>query len=223
MRNESDKTLWWIGVGASVAVAGAAVALAAERDGRTDSGNRKRRPRLRTVDKVDLNSYMGTWYEIARNPNPFEGDCAGNTMAHYSMRDDGRVDVINSCRMTNGKRQTVRGIAKVADPVTNAKLKVQFRWPFAGDYWILVLNSFYEYAVVGEPERKYLWILSRTPTMDRGTFRGLAERIEELGYDSSKLLITRQSERTPQQAKSQRHERDLQETGARQPRSASPN
>jgi len=215
MATESEKALWWIGLGTSIIVAGAAVAFATDRN-----GNGHAKP-LRTVDKVDLHRYMGTWYEIARNPNPFEGDCAGDTMAHYTLRGDGRVEVVNSCRTSNGKMRTIRGSAKVADPVSNAKLKVQFQWPFSGDYWVLLLNSFYEYAVVGEPSRKYLWILSRTPSIDKGTYRGILQRIEELGYDTSRLIPTRQSQRTPQEKKEQELEREEQIAGANKAKAAS--
>ena len=215
MASESDKALWWIGLGASIIVAGAAVAFATESDGKRAT------KALRTVDKVDLNRYMGTWYEIARFPNPFEGDCAGETTAHYALRGDGRVEVVNSCVTSKGKRQIIRGVAKVADPVSKAKLKVQFHWPFAGDYWVLLLNSFYEYAVVGEPSRKYLWILSRTPALDRGTYHGILQRIEELGYDASKLILTRQSRRTPEERKAQESEREAQVTGAHKAQAAS--
>lgn len=214
MASESEKAWWWIGLGASIAVAGAAVAFASER-----SGNGHGMP-LRTVDKVDVNRYMGLWYEIARNPNPFEGDCAGDSTAHYTLHGDGRVEVVNACRTSSGKRKTVHGIAKIVDPVSKAKLKVQFQWPFAGDYWILVLNSFYEYAVVGEPSRKYLWILSRTPKLDKGTYRGILHRIEELGYDTSRLIVTPQSERTLDERHAQAEERKAEITGAKKAKAA---
>jgi apolipoprotein D and lipocalin family protein len=196
MSNDTDKALCWMGVGVSVAVVGAALAWVSVRDEKDSAASSPKA--LRTVDRVDLARYMGTWYEISRFPNPFEGDCAGGTVAHYSLQDDGRIKILNSCRTSKGKTQTVRGVAKVQDPVTNAKLKVRYRWPFSGDYWVLVLNSFYEYAVVGEPSRKYLWVLSRTPVLDKSTYRGILQRIEELGYDSSKLRLTTQSQRVPQ-------------------------
>jgi apolipoprotein D and lipocalin family protein len=214
MATESEKALWWIGLGASIMVAGAAVAF-----GTDGNGEKSARP-LRTVDKVDLNRYMGSWYEIARNPNPFEGDCAGNTTAHYTMHGDGRIEVVNACRTSSGKKKIVRGVAKVVDPVSKAKLKVQYQWPFAGDYWILLLNAFYEYAVVGEPSRKYLWILSRSSKLDKGTYRGILERIEELGYDTSRLLLTQQSEETLKERHAHEAEREEQITGAKKAKAA---
>lgn len=115
---------------------------------------------LRTVSSVDLSRYSGTWYEIARYPNRFQRDCQSDTTAEYTIRKDGKV-------------KTARGTAKVADKATNAKLKVTFFWPFYGDYWIIGLSPDYRYAIVGEPNRKYLWILSRTPDMDATTYKEL--------------------------------------------------
>jgi apolipoprotein D and lipocalin family protein len=237
MQNESDKALFWIGMSASIAVVGAVSAIASEcrtSNGRATSGAAKdaghmrmrerpngRKMRLRTVDKVDLSRYLGSWYEIARIPNSFEDDCASDSMAHYALLKDGRIEVVNTCRTEDGKKKSVRGVAKVVDPVSKAKLKVRFGWIGSGDYWILVLNSFYEYAVVGEPSRKYLWILSRTPSMDRGTYRGLLDRIEELGYDSSQVVPSRQTPRAPQEQTSNRKEREAVASGATQANSAS--
>ena len=86
----------------------------------------------------------------------------------------------------------MRGKAKVVDPVTNAKLKVTFFWPFYGDYWIIDLGEKYEYAVVGHPTRKYLWVLSRTPEMEESVYRGILERSEKQGYDTGRLMRTPQ-------------------------------
>ena len=114
----------------------------------------------------------------------------------YLLRDDGTVGVLNSCRKSDGTITSNKGTAKVVDPATNAKLKVTFFWPFSGDYWILDLAPDYSYAVVGEPSRKYLWILSRTPQMDEATYREITERIRFLGYDPARLLKTKQSDRS---------------------------
>ena len=156
---------------------------------------RKTEP-LVTVRQVDLNRYAGTWYEIARYPNRFQKKCDGDTKALYLLRDDGTVGVLNSCRKSDGTVTSNKGTAKVVDPVTNAKLKVTFFWPFSGDYWILDLAPDYSYAVVGEPSRKYLWILSRTPQMDETTYREITERIRFLGYDPARLMKTKQSDRS---------------------------
>ena len=148
---------------------------------------------LTTVDHVDLNRYAGKWYEIARYPNRFQRKCESDTTATYTIRADGKVQVLNACREKDGKITTASGTAKVVDPATNAKLKVTFFWPFYGDYWVIGLSPDYKYAIVGEPDRKYLWILSRTPTMDEATYREVLQRVESLGYQPGNLMKTPQS------------------------------
>jgi apolipoprotein D and lipocalin family protein len=150
---------------------------------------------LRVVESVDLNRYTGRWYEIARYPNRFQRDCESDTSAEYTLRKDGKILVVNSCRKANGQIKIAKGTAKVADKKTNAKLKVTFFWPFSGDYWIIGLSPDYRYALVGEPARKYLWILSRTPEMDEATYKEVLEEIRAAGYDPAKLIKTRQSAR----------------------------
>lgn len=153
------------------------------------------KPPLQTVNSVDLARYAGTWYEIARYPNRFQRDCAGDVTAVYEVKSDGSVRVTNSCAEADGTMKSATASAKVVDRETNAKLKVTFFWPFSGDYWILNLGPNYEYAVVGEPGRDYLWILSRTPQMDEATYTVLTERIARQGYDPSRLIRTPQSAR----------------------------
>lgn len=153
-----------------------------------------RRPLL-TVNSVNLDRYSGIWYEIARYPNRFQRDCQSGTTAKYTLK-DGRVQVVNSCRQKDGRIRTVRGTARIADNETNAKLRVTFFWPFSGDYWIIGLSPDYRYAIVGEPKRKYLWILSRTPEMDEATYRTIVEEIRAAGYDPQNLIKTPQ----PQQS-----------------------
>lgn len=148
---------------------------------------------LKAVDRVDLRRYAGKWYEIARYPNRFQRDCESDTTAEYNLRNDGKIQVINSCRKKDGTITTARGTAKVVDTTTNAKLKVTFFWPFYGNYWIIGLSANYDYAIVGEPDRKYLWILSRTPTMDEVTYRQLLEQIKSAGYDPARLQRTKHS------------------------------
>ncbi len=147
-------------------------------------------PGLETVQSVDLDRYLGTWYEIARYPNSFQKECFAST-ASYSLRDDGKIAVVNTCRKgsKDGKLEEAKGKAWVVDGKTNAKLKVSFFWPFAGDYWIIELDEDYRHVVVGHPKREYLWILSREKTMDRATFEAIGERLVEKGYDPSKLLV----------------------------------
>jgi apolipoprotein D and lipocalin family protein len=148
---------------------------------------------LPTVAHVDLKRYVGKWYEIARYPNRFQKDCAGDTSATYTLRPDGTVEVVNECRSKEGKTKRAVGTAKVTDRASNSKLKVTFFWPFYGKYWILDLGPEYEYAVVGEPSRKYLWILSREPRMDQSLYARLAKKIADVGYDPEKLVRTPQS------------------------------
>ena len=148
---------------------------------------------LTTVDNVDLRRYAGKWYEIARYPNRFQRNCQSDTTAIYTLRDDGKVQVVNACRERNGKVTTARGTAKVVEKKTNAKLKVTFFWPFYGDYWVIGLSPDYQYAIVGEPSRKYLWILSRTPSMEETTYQEVLRLVETLGYKSGKLQKTNQS------------------------------
>lgn len=152
-------------------------------------------PPLDTVkQKVDLGRYLGTWYEIARYENSFQKGCFAAT-ATYSMRPDGMIRVLNQCRhgALDGELKSVEGKAWVVDPVTNAKLKVSFFWPFSGDYWIIDLGEKYDYAVVGHPDRKYLWILSRTPHMDEAQYKRILEQLAAKHfYDPSRLTAPMQ-------------------------------
>jgi len=149
---------------------------------------------LETVAGVDLNRYVGRWYEIAKYPNWFERKCERDVTATYATRADGKISVVNRCTTHEGKETESSGWAKVVDEKTNAKLKVTFFWPFFGDYWILELGANYEYVVVGEPSRKYLWILSRTAKMDEAVYAGIAERLAAKGYDARKLERMRQGD-----------------------------
>jgi apolipoprotein D and lipocalin family protein len=149
---------------------------------------------LATVNSVDLNRYTGVWYEIARLPNRFEKGCAANVTANYTQQSDGKIEVINQCQKNNNQIKRSKGTAKVVDNSGNAKLKVTFFWPFYGDYWILDLGKNYEYAVVGEPSRKYLWILSRTPQMEEGLYQTLLSRMSAQGFDTKSVVKTQQSE-----------------------------
>lgn len=150
---------------------------------------------LRTVEHVDLTRYAGKWYEIARYPNRFQRNCQSDTSATYTLRKDGKVEVVNTCLEKNGAMKTARGTAKIADKQSNAKLRVTFFWPFYGDYWVLGLDPDYRYAIVGEPKRKYLWILSRVPQMPEAQYRRALEQVQALGYDPARLLKTPQSAR----------------------------
>jgi len=148
---------------------------------------------LQTVKSVNLPRYVGTWYEIASFPQSFQRGCTGTT-ATYTVRPDGDIDVLNRCRKDSlaGEEKTALGRARVVDRTTNAKLKVSFFRPFWGDYWVIDLADDYSYAVVGHPGRDYLWILSRTSTMDETTYQSIVARLRSLGYETFRLVRTLQ-------------------------------
>lgn len=150
---------------------------------------------LSVVPYVDLTRYTGTWYEIARYPHSFQEGCVGSR-ATYTLREDGKISVLNECydKTFDGKIRTAKGKAWVIDKNTNAKLKVSFFWPFAGDYWIIDLGETYEFAVVGHPERKYLWILSRSKEIDRELYEKILSRLRDKQYDTSRLIRTLQKQ-----------------------------
>ena len=149
---------------------------------------------LETVAKVDLNRYTGRWYEIAKYPNVFERKCDRDITATYTLRSDDKIGVVNACKTIDGKPSVASGWAKVVDATTGSKLKVTFFWPFFGNYWIIELGANYEYAVIGEPSRKYLWILSRTAKMDDKLYAEITSRLTAKGYDASKLERAKQTE-----------------------------
>jgi len=143
---------------------------------------------LEVVPHVELEKYLGKWYEIAHLPARFQKGCT-NTTATYTLSEDGNISVLNEC-IRNGKVKQAKGKAKVVDENSGAKLKVTFFWPFYGDYWIIDLGKDYDYAVVGTPNRKYLWILSRTPQVDDSLLSQLIESAKSKCFDVSKLIIT---------------------------------
>jgi len=157
----------------------------------TTTTSRLHLPPLQTVSHVDVERYLGTWFEIAAIPQWFERGCTATT-ATYSLRPDGQLDVLNRCRKgsLDGPEDVAKGRARVVDRTTNAKLAVSFFRPFWGDYWIIGLGSGYEYAVVGDPGRDYLWILSRTPTLDGTVYDALLARLRDLGYEVDRLVRT---------------------------------
>ena len=147
--------------------------------------------KLQTVRYVDLNKYAGKWYEIASYPQRFKKGCHCTT-AEYTLSDKGYVIVENRCNRgsINGKQSYIKGKAFVEKNSGNAKLKVQFFWPFKGKYWIIDLADDYSYAVISHPNKKYLWILSRTSKMDGTIYQQIISRLEEKGFDLSKLQAT---------------------------------
>ena len=155
-------------------------------------------PQVRTVEGVDLDRYLGEWFELARFPNRFQRACDSDVRATYSRRSDGNIDVVNRCRRADGRSTEARGLARVVDPRTRAKLKVRFApavlsflpavW---GDYWIIGLAPDYSWAVVGSGDRKYLWILGRTPTVDASEFIAAVGSARSAGFDVDRLVNTR--------------------------------
>lgn len=147
---------------------------------------------LQVVPAVDLARYAGKWYEIARLPNRFQRKCASDTSAVYTLRGDGKITVVNECRTADGRITSAKGAAHVALKAgPNTKLKVTFFRPFYGDYWIIDLDPDYRWAVVGEPERKYLWILGRDRRMEEGLFDSIVARIKAQDYDLTNLVKTK--------------------------------
>lgn len=149
--------------------------------------------KLTTVSYVDLKKYAGKWYEIASFPQRFQKHCTCTT-AEYTLTDKDFVVVENRCKKdsVNGKSSYIKGKAFVVVNSGNAKLKVQFFWPFRGKYWIIDLADDYSYAVVGHPNKKYLWILSRTPTMNNSIYQQIMINIKEKGFNISKIKLTKQ-------------------------------
>ncbi|MEE3253593.1 MAG: lipocalin family protein [Nitrospinota bacterium] len=154
---------------------------------------KKTSPELQVVPYVDIERYLGKWYEIALYPNWFEKGCFRST-AFYEKLENGQIKVTNRCRMyaPDGELNEAIGKASIVDKRTNAKLKVQFFWPFKGDYWIIDLDKNYQYAVVSEPARQYLWILSRSPNLDNQTLEKLKNKIRDKGFELSYLKKTLQ-------------------------------
>lgn len=159
------------------------------------AGNEK----LQTVQNVDLKNYLGTWHEIARKPMYFQKKCDYNVTADYSLNENGSIKVDNRCYDKNGKLQQSIGEAFVQNAPANSKLKVSFlpkalRWlPVGrGDYWILKLDENYQVALIGTPNKKYLWLLSRSPQLDPAITAEYLNYAKSLGYDLSDLIETKQ-------------------------------
>ena len=141
------------------------------------------------VGSVDLGRYAGTWYEIARLPNSFEKNLKCIT-ATYTLRDDGKITVLNTGRLIDDplKLKTARGVAWIPDKSIPAKLKVQFFWPFKGNYWIIDLDKEYKHVLVGDPSFKYLWILCRDKVIDEMSYKKLLERAVTEGFNVKPII-----------------------------------
>jgi apolipoprotein D and lipocalin family protein len=151
---------------------------------------------LRVVPDVDFARYAGVWYEIARLPAWFENSCVSDVTAEYAPRPDGRIDVINRCRKADGTMKQATGIARRVDGSPPSVLKVRFApalltWlpQVWGDYQIMSLAPDYSYALIGTPDRKYLWILARTPAVDHGVLQQLLDQARAEGFDVSNILM----------------------------------
>lgn len=140
-----------------------------------------------TVPRVELTRYVGLWHEIAKIPNRFQKRCVRGTTAEYTLREDGRIDVVNRCVKADGNMEEASGVAKIVDTTSHAKLKVSFvsflGWrPFWGDYWVIGLDENYRWAVVGTPDRKYGWVLARATSLDDATMETIHAILEKNGY-----------------------------------------
>lgn len=149
---------------------------------------------LRTIPSLDVQRYLGTWYEIAKYPNRFQRQCASDTRAVYGLQDDGRIQVVNQCLREDGSLMEAVGVARQVGPPDSAQLKVRFApaWlsflPLVwGDYWVIDLDPEYRLVAVSEPKRAYLWVLSRTPEVDAEAYRQLLARLEARGFDLNRL------------------------------------
>jgi len=156
-------------------------------------------PPLRVVPDVDLTRYAGTWYEIARLPNRFQAKCAGEVVATYQPQPDGRIVVTNRCRTSTGEVTVATGIARRVDGRPPSVLEVRFAPAFLsflpavwGDYQIIALGPDYDHAVVGTPDRAYLWVLSRAPRMEADLYRRLLDDARAQGFDVARVVETRQ-------------------------------
>ncbi len=152
----------------------------------------------RTVDKVDLQRYMGLWYAVAHIPTSFEARCAQGTTAYYALLSNGQVEVTNTCYDAAGKPSSVVGRAWIPEPSAPGKLKVSFVRLlglsfFPADYWILDLAADYSYAVVGSPSASFGWILSRTPTLPEAVQNGIYARLEANGYRRTQFVAIDQT------------------------------
>jgi apolipoprotein D and lipocalin family protein len=155
---------------------------------------------VKTIPSLDVPRYLGTWYEIAKFPNWFQRKCASNTKAVYSLRSDGNLKVLNSCNAADGSAAEAEGTARQIGSKDSPKLEVRFApaWlsflPMVwGDYWVIDLDPQYQVAAISDPRREYLWVLSRTPQLDKKTYEDLLQRLQAQQFDVRKLETTLQA------------------------------
>ena len=158
-------------------------------------------PEVRSVPSVDLERYAGRWYEIARLPNKYQKKCACCVTATYTLRDDGKLTVVNECTKDDGGPNSVKGEARLKDADgPTSQLEVRFAPGFLsflgivwGDYWVLDLDPEYSRVLVGDPNREFLWVLAREPELSEETYSALLETARSMGFDVSRV------EKTPQE------------------------
>ncbi|MFM7236628.1 MAG: lipocalin family protein [Cyanobium sp.] len=151
-------------------------------------------PSVMPVASVNLERYAGVWRELAKIPNPFQRQCARDTLAQYTLRADGQLKVVNQCLTRNGILNQASGVARIVDPISRARLKVSLvsvlGWrPFWGDYWVIGLDESYRWAVVGTPDRRYGWVLARTRQLDQASWRAIAAILARNGYSLSSFVL----------------------------------
>ncbi len=151
---------------------------------------------MATVTSVDLNRYLGNWYQVSMIPNTFQAMCVADTQANYALQDTWTGDsirVTNRCRKSDGSVETAIGVAKIVEGSNNAKLKVAFFRPFYGNYWVLALGDNYDWVLVGEPKRQFGWVLSRKPLLDAASMNAALARAEQLGYSRGQFAASPQT------------------------------
>jgi apolipoprotein D and lipocalin family protein len=154
---------------------------------------------MATVPSVDLNRYLGNWYQVSMIPNTFQKMCVTDTQANYALENTWTGDsirVTNRCRTADGSIETAMGVAKVVDGSSNAKLRVAFFRPFYGNYWVLALGEVagnYDWVLVGEPKRQFGWVLSRKPILDEASLNAALAKAEKLGYTRSQFVNSSQT------------------------------
>lgn len=154
---------------------------------------------LQTIPSLDLQRYLGTWYEVAKYPNRFQKMCVRNTRADYQAKPDGTVQVLNRCITSNGQPTEALGAARQIGAVDSPKLQVRFApaWlsflPMVwGNYWVIDLDPQYQLVAVSEPQREFLWVLSRTPKVDSAAYQALLARLAQGGFDVSRIELSPQ-------------------------------
>ena len=146
---------------------------------------------LEVVPHLNLEQFQGTWYEIAHNPWFVEKHCF-SMIAHYKLLSKGTINITNVCRKNgfDGEISKITGTGLIVEEETQAKWKIQFIWPFTLNYWVIDLETNYQYAVIGEPDKENIWILSREPYLDQKVLSQIIRNTENKGYDLSKLILT---------------------------------